>query len=233
MLDDIYYLFLLSLVMLVMPVLAIKSSQALVHILRTRPEIKASFYLQGIVIQWLLTAAVLLGMWFKQDQWTLIGITTDHAVLWLVVLLLMVITSLLFFRRATLGVVAQARIQRLYQHVAHYLPTNEGQYRWGVVLSLTAGICEEIVYRGFVFWRLSSLLGVVPAMLLTNLVFALAHVATGVKNCLLSFVLGLVFSLLYLYTGDLWLSIACHVAIDLLGITLYPKMLQSAARTTH
>ncbi len=233
MLHDVYYVFLLSLLMLVMPFLAIKSSQALVHVLRTRPEIKSSFYLQGIVIQWLMTAAVLLGMWFKQDPWTLIGLRMDHAEVWLVVLLVMVIMSLLFFRYATLGAAAQARIQRLYQHVAHYLPTNEGQYRWGVVLSLTAGICEEIVYRGFVFWRLSSLLGVVPAMVLTNLVFALAHVATGLKNCLLSFVLGLLFSLVYLYTGDLWLSITCHVAIDLLGITLYPKLLRSTARTSH
>lgn len=231
MLDDIYYLFVLLLVMVAMPLLAIRSSRTLVHVLRTQPELRSSFYLQGIVVQWLLTALVLLGMWFKQDQWALLGLTLDGAGLWLLVLLVMVILSLLFNRYATLGAAGQARVQKLYHHVAHYLPTNNSQYRWGVLLSLTAGICEEIVYRGFVFWRLSLLMGVLPAMILTNLVFAFVHVATGLKNALWSFVLGMVFSLFYLYTGDLWLSICCHAAIDLLSITLYPKALQSAAKS--
>ncbi len=226
MLTDIYYLSLLLIVSVMMPLLAIKSSKTLVHMLKTRPEIKSSFYIQGIVIQWLLTTAVLLGMWFKADSWSQIGFTGDRWWLWLALIAAMVLISLVFNHSAQLSVSGQSRIHKLYGHVAHYLPTNKAQYRWGVVLSITAGVCEEIVYRGFVFWRLSFSMGMVPAVLLTNLVFAFSHYSTGLKNAVLSFVLGVVFSILYLYTGDLWLSIICHVAIDLIGMTLYTHSLK-------
>jgi len=37
-----------------------------------------------------------------------------------------------------------------------FLPRTHKQLRWGLATSVTAGICEEIVYRGFLIWVLSQ-----------------------------------------------------------------------------
>ncbi len=87
-----------------------------------------------------------------------------------------------------------------------------------VVLSFFAGICEEVVYRGFFFWFLSGHLPMIPAIILTNIPFALAHLSTtGVKNTLGAFMLGLIFTGALLLTGSLWLPILLHIVADLLA----------------
>nr|WP_246172659.1 CPBP family intramembrane glutamic endopeptidase [Marinicella rhabdoformis] len=113
-------------------------------------------------------------------------------------------------------------IAKLYRHVSHYLPQTQRQYKWGVVLSYTAGFCEELIYRGFVYWQLSTWFGMWPSVILANVIFALTHYATGWKNSIGALALGLVFSWIYLSTGDLWLAAVMHTAIDLLAMTLFP-----------
>jgi membrane protease YdiL (CAAX protease family) len=106
---------------------------------------------------------------------------------------------------------------------------------WGALLALlptiwiSAGICEEIVYRGYLITQTAQLLGNsraarVGAVLLSAILFALAHGHQGVSGVLLTGTLGVLFGVLFLQQrGNLCANIVAHMVGDtasLLAITL-------------
>ena len=111
-----------------------------------------------------------------------------------------------------------------YKDVIFLLPASLKEYKWAIVTSFAAGICEEIVFRGFMFLQLNQYLPLVPALILTNLVFALPHYATGIKNALTTFMLGLFWSLSYLLTDTLAFAIFTHILIDMHSSTQAVKL---------
>ncbi len=47
--------------------------------------------------------------------------------------------------------------------VEYLLPHSRDELRWFTALSVTAGVCEELLYRGFLFWVLKAYVGVARA----------------------------------------------------------------------
>jgi len=124
------------------------------------------------------------------------------------------------------------KISRQNSRVQFLMPTNAREYRTVITVSLVAGICEEIIYRGFLLWFLSNYMPLVPAIILANLPFALAHLtSTGIKNTLGAFVLALIFTGAFLLTKSLWLPILLHILIDLYAATLSYKSSQALYAT--
>ena len=92
----------------------------------------------------------------------------------------------------------------------------EGKIVW-VIVSLTAGFCEEVAFRGYLMTRLRLVFGnhswVVPT-LVSSLVFGICHAYQGVPGLILISTYGLLFSLLYLRTGSLWPCVIAHFFQD-------------------
>ncbi len=218
------YTILFIIVSLLMPAMAILNSKTITDVLVNKPELKKGIYFQGILIQWMLCLFIISSMWFYGDEFHIIGLNFIHTTHWVTLFVVAPIISYLYFSYAKPSAITRRIILKIYNHVSHYLPKTTEQYRWGVALSFTAGFCEELIYRGFIFWQLKLFLNFWPAVLLTNIIFALTHYGTGWKNAMGAFVFGMIFSGLYLYTGNLWLSITCHIIIDLIAMTLYPKV---------
>ena len=65
---------------------------------------------------------------------------------------------------------------------------------------------------------------VVPAILLTNFLFGVAHAATKANNAIKAFGLGILFSLAYWLTDSLWLSMLLHIFIDIYASTISFKI---------
>ena len=98
----------------------------------------------------------------------------------------------------------------------HYLPKTKNEFIWFKnLLSLSAGICEEIIFRLFMFSYLLENTNLVIAFILTNAIFTLTHIGSGKQNLISVFVLGLVFTAIYYFTGNIWLAIILHIAIDI------------------
>jgi membrane protease YdiL (CAAX protease family) len=106
---------------------------------------------------------------------------------------------------------------------------------WGALLALlptiwiSAGICEEIVYRAYLITQTAQLLGDsraarLGAVLLSAILFALAHGHQGMSGVLLTGTLGVLFGVLFLQQrGNLWVNIVAHIVGDtasLVAITL-------------
>jgi membrane protease YdiL (CAAX protease family) len=98
------------------------------------------------------------------------------------------------------------------------LPRTRPERRLFGVVGVTAGVCEEWLYRGFFLAVVAAVGGglPVPVLVLVGAVaFGLAHAYQGVPGIVLTGVLGGVFAALYLDTGSLLLPVLLHAAVDL------------------
>jgi uncharacterized protein len=107
------------------------------------------------------------------------------------------------------------------------LPVSREERLWWVLLSVTAGIGEELLYRGFILQYLRGHLASGPtldltfAWLLSSLAFGIGHVYQGVRGVTETTVAGLTFGLLAILTGNLALPIVLHALIDLRILLTY------------
>lgn len=102
--------------------------------------------------------------------------------------------------------------------LAGLLPRTGKEKLGFVALAVSAGICEEVVFRGFLITALNGAIGSKwGAVLVAAGVFGLLHAyqrATGVARAA---VLGLLLTVPFLATGSLIPSIVAHVGVDLLA----------------
>jgi membrane protease YdiL (CAAX protease family) len=117
------------------------------------------------------------------------------------------------------------------------LPRTAGERRLFTVVGLTAGVCEEWLYRGFFLAVVSALAGGLPTavlVLVAAAAFGLAHAYQGVAGVLTTAVLGGVLAGLYLGTGSLLPPMALHAAIDLrfllVPASVLPRLTPGPAR---
>jgi membrane protease YdiL (CAAX protease family) len=81
--------------------------------------------------------------------------------------------------------------------------------------SITAGVCEEMAFRGYVQRQLHALSGsVVVAVLGQGLVFGLFHAYQGWKNVIVISVLGALYGTLAAWRGNLRINILTHAWTD-------------------
>ena len=87
---------------------------------------------------------------------------------------------------------------------------------WG-----SAAIGEEMLTRGFILHRISTLSNETTAVILQALLFALAHFYQGITGMVNIFFLALIFGTVYLRCGKSLLpTIAAHGLIDTVSLTL-------------
>ncbi len=97
-------------------------------------------------------------------------------------------------------------------------------------LSLSAGVGEELAYRGYAFQAV-QLLGVGPwgAALLSSVPFGFLHSYQGPVGVVRTGAMGFVLAVPVVLTGSLLPSMAAHALIDLLvGLLLGPRLLSSS-----
>jgi len=100
-----------------------------------------------------------------------------------------------------------------------------------VVLVLTAGCCEEFLYRGFLIEELRDLTGSrALAAAVSVVAFALAHGGRyGLSSALLiPGSIGLIITLLYLWRRNLPLCMLMHATVDALSVIVVPFLVSAA-----
>ncbi|MBO0702621.1 MAG: CPBP family intramembrane metalloprotease [Candidatus Dormibacteraeota bacterium] len=97
------------------------------------------------------------------------------------------------------------------------VPTRPAERVWFLTLSIAAGICEELLFRGVLLALLAALLhGPSPwlVVLLGAAAFGAAHAYQGAGGMLVTGVLGAILGAVYLTTGSLLLAMVLHALID-------------------
>ena len=96
------------------------------------------------------------------------------------------------------------------------LPTTRKEYFIFVILvSLSAGICEELIFRWYLLSYLELHTNWVMACILSSLVFGLWHLYLGWVHVARSAAIGFLLCLLYLYFESILFVIFLHALIDI------------------
>ena len=111
------------------------------------------------------------------------------------------------------------------------VPTTAGERALWAALSVTTGVCEEIMFRGFAVqylmrqpWAFSLLVSTIVSCVL----FGLGHAYQGLRGVLQTMLLGAALSGLLLLTGNLALPMLVHILINL-RLALLPPLRPSSA----
>jgi membrane protease YdiL (CAAX protease family) len=215
--------------------------------LRTDPGARRSFYVRLLILEWGLSLLALV-VWLSApgvdagqvglrwpQQWP--GPVTGLVVL---LVLLFVVVSTRALRSGALLEVAEpvrrAGEGRHAEPAAHatlaLLPRTAGERRLFTVVGVTAGVCEEWLYRGFFLAVVAAVAGGLQTgvlVVLAAVAFGLAHAYQGLTGILTTGLLGGVMAALYLQTGSLLLPVLLHAAIDL-RFLLVPSRVLPAGR---
>lgn len=108
-------------------------------------------------------------------------------------------------------------LRRQMATVADLLPRTARGHRVFQGLAITAGICEEILFRGFLLWYLTPVVGVTAAVVLGAVAFGFGHAYQGKAGVIKTTVVGLFAGGLATLGGTLLWPMILHAAIDLQG----------------
>ncbi len=173
----------------------------------------------GIGYAWALVA-VGAALWMANDRsWTSLGFSVpDGWQLWTSIALFLLLAAYFAYAVATLARSsdAQASMRQQFGKLTDLLPHTRTEMYWFGGVSLTAGFCEEFLYRGYFVWVFSPWLGWWGAAALSLPFFAIAHVPVyqGWSGALRTGIAGAFFTLLVAIFGSLWPAIALHALLD-------------------
>ncbi len=94
-------------------------------------------------------------------------------------------------------------------------PQSANEMRLFAAVAVTAGVCEEILYRGVLLAVLTPLVGTWPAVALSTAVFGLGHTYQGVAGIGKTALVGRVMAMLTVFSGSLFVAILLHAVVDL------------------
>ncbi|MCL5288582.1 MAG: CPBP family intramembrane metalloprotease [Acidobacteria bacterium] len=109
------------------------------------------------------------------------------------------------------------------------LPQNSVETLAFVALATTVAVCEEIIYRGFVFAAVYATSGGFLAAAITGsaAMFSVAHLYQGRRGLLATFVVGLLLAAVRAWSGSLAPCIVVHLCVDLAAGLAAPRVLRA------
>lgn len=180
------------------------------------------FYRNSIIELWLLTLMILTWWFLEKRTLSEIGMGVPGGwAFWIGVAVFVIIAFFLIRQIKTIRSSADARAQLLKQfsgNIALIIPRSDRERKFAMYTSLTAGVCEEVLYRAFFMWYLMNWLPGYVAVGISAFVFGLAHIYQGISGAVRALAAGVIFGLAYLLTGTLWVPIALHATIDITSL---------------
>lgn len=190
------------------------------------PRTKLWRYARTILILWSLTALALYALRLRGMSADDVGLHAPH-------FFAQYFAGLIFI--AFLALVGSGRRRRLdpqYERgVRAVLPSSAAEWSLFVPLAVSAGICEEFLYRGYALWVIAALSGDVWAgVAVSSLAFGLGHAYQGRAGIIGASISGVVYSAIFLYTGSLLPGMLAHGLQDLVGAAYLGSVLRRHAQ---
>jgi len=197
------------------------------------PATRLWIYRAAMTALWISALAV-VGVWFAMRRpWNQIGLVPvlGGGLIGILFGLVIVVTVSL---RQMRGGVDERQAAALKKRVAggeRMMPHSPEELRWFSLLSISAGLCEELIYRGYYVWYFQAIgLPLLPAAAIACVIFGLAHLYQGLRGVIMTTVVGGFLAGVYLLSGSLFAGMAIHALMDLYaGRMLYEVYRREAA----
>jgi membrane protease YdiL (CAAX protease family) len=110
--------------------------------------------------------------------------------------------------------------------VGHLMPSSPAEVRFFLLLSMSAGLSEEFIFRGFALVVLERILGFpVLAVLIQAAAFGLVHAYQSRWGMLRAALLGVVLAVPAIFTGSIFASMTAHLLLDAAaGLWIWPRL---------
>jgi uncharacterized protein len=185
-------------------------------------------------VQTFLLIFASLSLWLRGSAWSAIGLRNPKN--WWAVLLLALLCAV------AISVIVNLLVGPFVEHLSGKAPGISrfenirgnllALVGWLTVAWTMAAFCEEMFFRGYLMNRISDLVGTgragwISALLVSSLLFGLAHGYQGLAGAIGTAEVGLLLGVMYLGNKrNLWMNIVCHGSID--SISLVSLYLSSA-----
>lgn len=185
-----------------------------------QPRARVRAYRATMIRQWTATAAV-LAIWLTVGRPLAdlgLGVPGGWG-FWLGVGLLGLALAAFAgqLRIARRSAEAREHLREQLKPIAALLPQTRAEMSTFTLLAITAGVCEELLFRGLLIWYLSHFAGLALAVAGSTLFFGLGHAYQGRAGALKAGAVGLICAGLYLLSGSLWPAMLLHAALDING----------------
>jgi membrane protease YdiL (CAAX protease family) len=192
------------------------------------PPKKHIYFSNGLLL-WIGALLVLTNWNLTQKSWELLGVRMPINSSIVVYLCLALI--IIYAADSIYTVIKGKEESGTTTVMDQILPVNWGEYAQFTFLAISAGICEEIVFRGFLvnyFLEITKTHSFGPylAILIPAIVFSISHLYQGWFNVIKIFSLALLFCAIFLFSQSLLLVIIIHVAVDLISGALVVLLAQ-------
>lgn len=185
------------------------------------PRARTRAYWTIIAAQWLVAIGALLLFARHNGRPRLLYVVTPGRLgIGLAILFLAFTSWLLLAQYRALARLEGERLDRVRERlggVTMILPRTRAELRWFIVVAVTAGICEELLYRGYVLWVFFPWAGFWGAGAISTLLFGLGHLYQGRAGALRATVMGAAFVLVLVVTRSLIPGMILHALIDIGG----------------
>lgn len=176
-------------------------------------------YRETAIILWSLLFLALVGWSFADRPWSALGMSLDIGRNFVIGVILAF--AVIVFLVGQFRVITKAddekvlRLRKSMHDVLLMMPRNGNELARFYGVSVTAGVVEEILWRGFLFWYLGAFMPLWAAAIVSTIGFGLAHAYQGWSQVPAITMVGAVFAGMYLLTGSVWLPIILHAAVDI------------------
>jgi membrane protease YdiL (CAAX protease family) len=181
--------------------------------------LRPALWTRAIITQWTLTGGV-LWQWLAQHR-PFEALSLNARFGWGAggILLGLALMAIAMQPQRSQLAAAPAVVERLrsrLEGVKKLLPATREEWPRFVALAFTAGICEELLFRGFILWALAQALPEYwQAALAQAVLFGLAHAYQGPRGVFLTFMVGAFLTGVVWITGSLWPAMLAHALLDL------------------
>ena len=184
------------------------------------PPNRVRLYQQTLVMQWVAFAAVAVAWTMLGRPAADLGFTASSTLqISLGASVVALVTAYLLYAWQAAGRMTEEEKSTAAEGLGalvHFLPQDNRDYRHFVGVSITAGIVEEFLYRGFAFWYLAHFMPMWAVLLVSSIAFGLGHTYQGAGGVMRVALAGVAFGALYIFTGSIWLPMLAHVVLDIL-----------------
>ena len=195
-----------------------------------KPANRMALYRSTVIVEWLALAALFIAWNQLERPLGNLGFIAPAGAGFYAGIVLLAVVCVALIRQW--GKIEQLGDEERQEQVTalgdlvHFMPHSKRELRVLYGVSLTAGIVEEIVYRGFFIWYLSLVMPLWVAVVLSSIAFGIAHSYQGAAGMVKTGVVGLAFAGLYLLTGSIWLPIIGHFLFDALQAPAIYRLLK-------
>lgn len=199
-------------------------------------RVRVKFYKECIFYGWLSTIVIFIFTALTSISFYDIGFRgiSIRSVSWLVILtfiisgillLTLIYQTVMFMINENYKNQLKAQIAKEEEGNNHYnvvtskllIPRTKKEKKWFLFVSLTAGICEEIVWRGCLLFLLQDIfpaLSMLTAGIISCILFGLIHCYQGIHGIIKTAIISVIFVLLYFVTDSIFPGIFLHFLFD-------------------